>query len=221
MDTLPTLLVPLGFALLGYLCGSLPFAIWITRLFKGVDVREAGSGHATTTNTIRHQAGFGPGALVLVLDIAKGFLPTWLALHVGRDGIPPCTWLAPLVGRDGSRLTRGLRPSWGGMAPALHVACAPHRRAGRRRSLLAGFRSVSRRDGQCQHRRLPAGGCTHHLRHRPGHPGRPDPDPASQRTRQPADRPADGAGLLAARTGQFRHLDRRRGGTRPGREICR
>jgi len=87
MVTLPALLTTLGFALLGYLCGSLPFAIWITRLFKGVDVREAGSGHATTTNTIR-QAEFGPGALVLMLDIAKGFLPTWLALRtVGQNGI--------------------------------------------------------------------------------------------------------------------------------------
>ena len=56
MDTLPTLLVPLGFALLGYLCGSLPFAIWITRLFKGVDVREAGSGHATTTTRFARSA---------------------------------------------------------------------------------------------------------------------------------------------------------------------
>jgi glycerol-3-phosphate acyltransferase PlsY len=46
MDILPTLLYTLGFALFGYLCGSLPFAIWITRLFEGVDVREAGSGHA-------------------------------------------------------------------------------------------------------------------------------------------------------------------------------
>jgi hypothetical protein len=46
MVTLPTLLATLGFALLGYLCGSLPFAIWITRLFIGVDVREAGSGNA-------------------------------------------------------------------------------------------------------------------------------------------------------------------------------
>lgn len=75
MDLLLTLLFPL----LGYLSGSLPFAIWITRLVKGVDVRDAGSGHATTTNTIR-QAGFGWGALVLVLDIAKGFLPVWLTL---------------------------------------------------------------------------------------------------------------------------------------------
>ena len=73
---------------LGYLCGSLPFSIWITRRVKGVDVRAAGSGHATTTNTIR-QAGFGWGALVLLLDIAKGFLPTYLALHVGQDTILP------------------------------------------------------------------------------------------------------------------------------------
>jgi len=75
------LLLSLLFPVLGYLSGSLPFAIWITRLVKGVDVRDAGSGHATTTNTIR-QAGFGWGALVLVLDIAKGFLPVWLALTV-------------------------------------------------------------------------------------------------------------------------------------------
>jgi glycerol-3-phosphate acyltransferase PlsY len=68
------------YPLLGYLCGSLPFSVWITRLIKGVDVRAAGSGHATATNTIR-QAGFGWGALVMVLDIAKGFFPIWLALN--------------------------------------------------------------------------------------------------------------------------------------------
>ena len=68
--------------ILGYICGSLPFSIWVTRCVKGVDVREAGSGHATTTNTIR-QAGFGWGALVLLLDIAKGFVPTYLAVSWG------------------------------------------------------------------------------------------------------------------------------------------
>ena len=67
------------FPLLGYLFGSLPFSIWITRFAKGVDLRDSGSGHATTTNTIR-QAGFGWGALVLALDIAKGFIPTYLAM---------------------------------------------------------------------------------------------------------------------------------------------
>jgi len=68
------------FPVIGYLLGSLPFSIWVTRYVKNVDVRDAGSGHATTTNTIR-QAGFGWGALVLILDIAKGFIPTYLALQ--------------------------------------------------------------------------------------------------------------------------------------------
>src|SRR5512139_3084516 len=72
------------FPILGYLFGSLPFSVWITRYVKHVDVRDTGSGHATTTNTIR-QAGFGWGALVLILDIAKGFLPIYLALHVAQD----------------------------------------------------------------------------------------------------------------------------------------
>jgi glycerol-3-phosphate acyltransferase PlsY len=72
------------FPLLGYLSGSLPFSIWVTRFVKGVDVRDAGSGHATTTNTIR-QAGFGWGALVAVLDVAKGFLPTFLAIKYSNN----------------------------------------------------------------------------------------------------------------------------------------
>jgi glycerol-3-phosphate acyltransferase PlsY len=87
-------ILPFLFPVLGYVLGSLPFSIWVTRLVKGVDVRDAGSGHATTTNTIR-QAGFGWGALVLVLDISKGFLPVWLALNVGRDTISP--YIIPLT----------------------------------------------------------------------------------------------------------------------------
>ncbi|OQY33335.1 MAG: hypothetical protein B6I38_03650, partial [Anaerolineaceae bacterium 4572_5.1] len=39
-------------------------------------------GHVTTTNTIR-QAGWAPGALVLLLDIGKGFIPTFFALRAG------------------------------------------------------------------------------------------------------------------------------------------
>jgi glycerol-3-phosphate acyltransferase PlsY len=74
----------LFFPLLGYLSGSLPFSIWVTRFVKGVDVRDSGSGHATTTNTIR-QAGFGWGALVAILDVAKGFLPTFLAIKYSNN----------------------------------------------------------------------------------------------------------------------------------------
>ena len=89
-----TSFLPFIFPILGYLSGSLPFAVWVTRAVKGVDLREAGSGHATTTNTLR-QAGLAPGALVLLLDIAKGFLPVWLALRLGGSTLP--AWTIPLT----------------------------------------------------------------------------------------------------------------------------
>ncbi|MFC2064884.1 glycerol-3-phosphate acyltransferase [Chloroflexota bacterium] len=79
------------FGMVGYLSGSLPFSIWVTRIIKKVDVRDAGSGHATTTNTLR-QAGFLPGLLVFILDISKGFLPTWLAMRYAS-----AEWIVPLT----------------------------------------------------------------------------------------------------------------------------
>jgi glycerol-3-phosphate acyltransferase PlsY len=85
------LLSAIGFGLLGYLSGSLPFAVWMTRLVRGVDVRDSGSGHATATNTLR-QFGLGLGAVVAVLDVTKGFVPTWLAVHYA-----PGAWIVPLT----------------------------------------------------------------------------------------------------------------------------
>jgi glycerol-3-phosphate acyltransferase PlsY len=129
MTILTTVLYALGFGLLGYLFGSLTPSIWITRLLKGVDVRDFGSGHATTTNTIR-QAGFGPGALVFIVDVAKGFLPTWLALHF----VPAqAAWIIPLtaglavVGHcwplfAGFRGGMGLAPAGGGLLAAQPLA---------------------------------------------------------------------------------------------------
>ena len=122
-----SILYAIGFGLFGYLCGSLPFALWITRLVKGVDVRAAGSGHATATNTIR-QAGLLPGALVFILDVAKGFTPTWLALHFA-----PAIWIAALtaalavVGHcwpvfAGFRGGMGLATANGGMVAAFPFA---------------------------------------------------------------------------------------------------
>ena len=64
---------------IAYLIGSLPFGLWVSRLVAGVDIRQRGSGHVTTTNTMRH-AGWGAGALVLILDMAKGFLPTFISI---------------------------------------------------------------------------------------------------------------------------------------------
>lgn len=113
------------FPLLGYLAGSLPFALWITRLVKGVDVREVGSGHVTTTNTIR-QAGWLPGIAVGLLDISKGYLPTFLALRSGSpDLVVVLTTTMAVIGHcwpifSGFRGGMGLAAAGGG-----YLAVAP------------------------------------------------------------------------------------------------
>ncbi len=66
-----------GCIAIGYLCGSLPWGLWLGRAFRGVDVRTVGSGNLGATNVYRS---LGPaiGVTTLVLDIAKGALPVWL-----------------------------------------------------------------------------------------------------------------------------------------------
>jgi len=69
-----SVLVAIG---LGYLCGSLPWGLWLGRLAKGVDVRTLGSRNLGATNVYR-SLGAAVGVPVLLLDVAKGALPTWL-----------------------------------------------------------------------------------------------------------------------------------------------
>lgn len=61
----------------GFLCGSLPTGYLVSRA-KGVDIRRHGSGNIGATNVARV---FGKkiGALVLIVDIGKGFVPSFVA----------------------------------------------------------------------------------------------------------------------------------------------
>ncbi|MCM8768472.1 MAG: glycerol-3-phosphate 1-O-acyltransferase PlsY [Candidatus Omnitrophica bacterium] len=62
----------------GYLVGSFPSGYIIGRLWAKKDIRSLGSGNIGATNVYRN-LGLTPGATVLFLDIAKGWLPIWLA----------------------------------------------------------------------------------------------------------------------------------------------
>jgi glycerol-3-phosphate acyltransferase PlsY len=64
-----------------YLLGSIPFGVILGKFFGGADVRKAGSGNIGATNVAR-VAGPTAGALTLLLDAAKGWLPVWLAGRV-------------------------------------------------------------------------------------------------------------------------------------------
>ena len=61
----------------GYLLGSMPFGYWLILLFKGEDIREVGSGGIGASNVWRAY-GRWYGIPVVVLDIAKGFVPALL-----------------------------------------------------------------------------------------------------------------------------------------------
>jgi glycerol-3-phosphate acyltransferase PlsY len=73
--------VPYALVLLGYLAGSIPFGVLLTRWLVGVDVRQKGSGNIGATNVTR-VAGKKLGAVVLLLDALKGALPVALALRL-------------------------------------------------------------------------------------------------------------------------------------------
>jgi glycerol-3-phosphate acyltransferase PlsY len=66
---------------LGYLAGSIPFGVLVTKWFAGKDVRQGGSGNIGATNVLR-VAGKRLGAAVLVLDALKGALPVVLAIRL-------------------------------------------------------------------------------------------------------------------------------------------
>lgn len=63
---------------LGYLLGSVPFGLILTRLFGTVDLRSIGSGNIGATNVLR-TGNKGLAAATLLLDAAKGFVAVWLA----------------------------------------------------------------------------------------------------------------------------------------------
>ena len=68
-----TALVVLG----GYLLGSMPFGYWVVLLLKHEDVRTVGSGNIGATNVWRTY-GKQYGIPIVLLDIAKGFVPAFL-----------------------------------------------------------------------------------------------------------------------------------------------
>jgi acyl phosphate:glycerol-3-phosphate acyltransferase len=63
--------------ILAYILGSIPTAVWAGMIFRGIDLREHGSGNAGAANAIR-VLGWKIGLPVLLIDMAKGWMAAML-----------------------------------------------------------------------------------------------------------------------------------------------
>jgi len=68
--------------MLAYLLGSIPSAVWISRKYYGIDIREHGSKNAGATNMLR-VLGKRAALPVFAIDMAKGVVAVQLAYYSG------------------------------------------------------------------------------------------------------------------------------------------
>ena len=70
--------------IISYILGSIPNALWIGKVFRGIDIREHGSKNTGSTNAARVLGGK-LGILTLILDVSKGAIPLILAMFLEKD----------------------------------------------------------------------------------------------------------------------------------------
>jgi glycerol-3-phosphate acyltransferase PlsY len=69
--------------ILAYLLGSIPTAVWVSKYFFDIDIRNYGSGNAGATNTFR-VLGSKAGSFVFAVDMLKGFMAVDLAYFISK-----------------------------------------------------------------------------------------------------------------------------------------
>src|SRR5215813_2629504 len=128
---LSTLILILGPFLLGYLLGSIPFGLLLTRAAGLGDIRKVGSGNIGATNVLR-TGRRGLAAATLLLDALKGLVAVLIARQVGELAAVGAAagavlghmfpvWLS-FKGGKGMATTLGIM--WGLAWPVGAIACA-------------------------------------------------------------------------------------------------
>ena len=92
-------MVPIAVIPLAFLCGSLPFSVWLGKILLGLDVRMFGDGNPGAANAFRTGNKL-VGLLVLLLDISKAAAPVgWAYFNLEIRGIPMVLIaIAPILG---------------------------------------------------------------------------------------------------------------------------
>ena len=87
------MILALSAIILSYLMGAVPVGLIVSKLFRGVDIREHGSGNIGFANSLR-VLGVLPGVIVLLGDVAKGVIPV---LFISRLGAIQTNALTPYI----------------------------------------------------------------------------------------------------------------------------
>jgi glycerol-3-phosphate acyltransferase PlsY len=83
-------------ALFGYLLGSIPTGLLLSKLFSKMDPRKIGSKNIGAANVFR-TVGRSLGILTLIGDVLKGVIPTVIAMYLvsgGQWGLSRDVWIA-------------------------------------------------------------------------------------------------------------------------------
>ncbi|MCL2100384.1 MAG: glycerol-3-phosphate 1-O-acyltransferase PlsY [Fibromonadales bacterium] len=114
---------------LAYILGSIPSAVWIAKISKGIDIREHGSKNAGLTNVFR-VLGWKPAMPVILIDLSKGFFAVFLAKG-GPEWVPIVAGLLAIFGHSftcmaGFRGGKGVLTALGvflALQPVLALTC--------------------------------------------------------------------------------------------------
>ncbi|MBX4180827.1 glycerol-3-phosphate 1-O-acyltransferase PlsY [Sodalis sp. CWE] len=74
--------IPIGMIVFSYLYGSISSAILICRFMQLPDPRSVGSKNAGATNVIRTGGKLVVVIGVVIFDVLKGFIPTWISYYI-------------------------------------------------------------------------------------------------------------------------------------------
>ncbi len=97
--------IEIGFVILSYLVGSIPFGFLVTKYATDKNIQELGSGNIGSTN-VKRVAGKKFSVITQLLDMAKGFIPVAVFILFLKDRMIVPDWyvylvaLATIIGHD-------------------------------------------------------------------------------------------------------------------------
>jgi len=112
-------------AVVGYLCGSMPWGFWLVRIFRHEDIRRQGSGNIGASNVWRVH-GRRLGLPAVLLDGLKGFAPALVATLLAGHGAGVLAGAAAMLGhwrplflgfRKGGKMVATAGGAFFGVAP--------------------------------------------------------------------------------------------------------